>query len=131
MIPENKPNESITTRKQNLKKKKERRRSRGRIGKRTKQMVEVAKERIRILLSLAEQECIFKKNFTMARKYIQLARNLGMRYNIRIEKDFKHKFCRSCNTFLGSTHTSRIRCQAGRIIILCKYCGRIRRIPIH
>ena len=37
---------------------------RGRVGKRTKEMVEIAKERIRILLSLAESEMIQKKEST-------------------------------------------------------------------
>jgi ribonuclease P protein subunit RPR2 len=105
--------------------------SRGRIGRRTKEMVDIAKARIRILMSLAERECIKNKNLNRAQRYVKLARNIGMRYNIRMEKYFSTKFCRSCNSFLGSTITCRRRLQGGKIIILCKKCGRIKRFPLN
>jgi len=103
---------------------------RGRVGRRTKEMVEIAKERIRILLTMAEAEVINNRDIALSKRYVELARKLGMRYNIRIQKDFRYKICRSCNAFLGSSATSRVRCSRGRIIIYCKNCGKITRIPL-
>ena len=107
------------------------RRSRGRPGRRTKDMVDIAKERTRILLTLAEREILRNKNPTRARRYVTLARKIGMRYNVRIEKYFSKKICRSCNSYLATDITCRVRCRAGRVTTVCKHCGRISRVPLH
>jgi ribonuclease P protein subunit RPR2 len=107
------------------------RRPRGRTGRRTKDMIDIAKDRIRILMDLAEHESVSKKNPQRAMRYVQHARNLGMKYNIRIDRKNRNHICRTCNSYLGPTSTSRVRCQNGRIIIHCKNCGRLKRIPIH
>jgi ribonuclease P protein subunit RPR2 len=104
---------------------------RGRMGRRTKEMVGIAKERIRILLSLAEREILRNKNYTRAQRYVILARNIGMRYNVRMEKYFRNKICRACNSYLISSATSHVRCQGGKVITQCKICGNITRIPLH
>jgi ribonuclease P protein subunit RPR2 len=114
---------------QKTKRKKQRRR--GRVGRRTKDMVDIGKERIKILLTLAEREALQNKNEVRARRYVLLARKIAMRYNIRIEKSFKHKICRKCNSFLITDSGCRIRLQGGKIIKHCKSCGRITRMPIH
>jgi ribonuclease P protein subunit RPR2 len=103
---------------------------RGRSGRRTKEMVEIAKERMRILLAQAENEIIQNRNYIRARRYVILARKLGMRYNVRIEKYYRSKICRSCNSFLITSSACRIRCQGGKIIYCCKTCGNIMRIPL-
>jgi ribonuclease P protein subunit RPR2 len=104
---------------------------RGRTGRRTKEMVAIAKRRIQILLNLAERESVSNKNQKRAKRYVQLARNLSMRYNIKMQKYYRYKFCRSCNTYLGSNETCSVRVQNGKIIIHCKICGRMKRIHIH
>jgi ribonuclease P protein subunit RPR2 len=107
------------------------RRPRGRTGRRTKEMIAIAKDRIDILMDLAKEEAVSKKNPQRAMRYVQHARNLGMKYNIRIDRKDRNHFCRTCNSYLGPTLTSRVRCQNGRIIIHCKNCGRVKRIPIY
>ena len=114
---------------QKTKRKKQRRR--GRVGRRTKDMVDIGKERIKILLTLAEREALQNRNEVRARRYVMLARKIAMRYNIRIEKSFKHKICRKCNSFLITSSGCRIRFQGGKIIKYCKTCGRITRMPLH
>ena len=104
---------------------------RSRVGRRTKEMVEIAKERTKILLSRAENEAIKNKNIDRANRYVLLAKKIAMRYNIRINKYYRYKLCRVCNTYLGSSTTSRIRFQAHKIIIYCKNCGNIMRIPLN
>jgi ribonuclease P protein subunit RPR2 len=106
-------------------------RSRGRPGRRTKDMVDIAKERMRILLTLAEREILRNKNPTRARRYVTLARKIGMRYNVRIEKYFSKKICRSCNSYLATDITCRVRCRGGRVTTICKHCSKISRVPLH
>jgi len=103
---------------------------RGRSGRRTKEMVEIAKERMRILLAQAENEIIQNRNYNRARRYVILARKLGTRYNIRIEKYYRSKICRSCNSLLITSSACRIRCQGGKITFYCKTCGNIMRMPL-
>lgn len=105
-------------------------RTRGRPGRRTKDMVDIAKERIRILLNLAERESIQNMNPERARIYVTLARKIGMRYNVRIEKYFSNKICRSCNSYLATTNVYRVRCRGGKVTRVCKYCGKVTRVPI-
>ena len=101
---------------------------RGRTGKRTKDMIDIAKDRIRILLSRAEYESIRNQSQERANRYVELARKIGMRYNVRIGKHFRNRFCRSCNTYLGASSTCQVRTRCGKLIIRCKTCGRIKRI---
>jgi len=51
----------------------------------------IARERIQILFSLAEKE--IKKHPERSRRYIELARKLGLRYNVRLPRELKRKFC--------------------------------------
>jgi ribonuclease P protein subunit RPR2 len=106
-------------------------RHRGRPGRRTKDMVDIAKSRIKTLLMLAERELLQNQNQTRARRYVTLARKIGMRYNVRLEKYYRNKVCRSCNSYLITSFTSRIRCRGKKIITYCLHCGNTVRIPIH
>ena len=103
---------------------------RGRTGRRTKEMVAIAKERINILMVNAETEAIHNNNSARANRYVELSRKIGMRYNVRIDKKYSNMICRGCNTYLGTSETARVRCQSGRMIITCKNCGRVKRFPI-
>jgi len=103
---------------------------RGRSGRRTKEMVEIAKDRMRILLAQAENEIIQNRNHIRARRYVILARRLGTRYNVRIKKYYRSKICRSCNSLLITSSVCRIRFQGGKITYYCKTCGNIMRIPL-
>lgn len=104
---------------------------RGRTGRRTREMVDIAKARIRKLLTLAETEILHHQNHNRARRYVTLARKIGMRYNVRIEKYFRNNICRSCNSYLVTSTASRIRCSGGKISRYCKNCGMITRVPLH
>ncbi|WP_455392693.1 ribonuclease P protein component 4 [[Eubacterium] cellulosolvens] len=103
---------------------------RGRPGRRTKEMVEIAKERIRILMTLAELESVQNKNPERARRYVTLARKIGMRYNVRLEKYFGDNICRGCNSFLGTSTASRSRVRRGKVTRVCKRCGRVTRVGL-
>lgn len=103
--------------------------ARGRRGRRTKEMVTIAGERIDILFGLAEEEAL-SHNLPRATRYMDLARRIGMRYNVRIPGKFKRKYCKHCRSFLLPGENSRVRVKNGRIIVYCENCNQYTRMPI-
>jgi len=89
---------------------------RGRGQKPTYQL-DIAKERIEILLKLAKKEA--RKNPDRSRRYVQLARKIGMRYNVRLPAEWKRVFCKGCGALLARSR--------GATIIKCGKCNRIYR----
>jgi ribonuclease P protein subunit RPR2 len=103
--------------------------TRGRRGRRTKEMVNIAEERIDILFNLAEEEAL-AYNPPRANRYVDLARKIGMRYNVRIPGKFKRKFCKHCHSFLLPGENCRVRIRGGKIVVFCEICKGYMRIPI-
>lgn len=89
----------------------------------------IAKERINILFKLAKKE--FKKYPDRARRYIQLLRKIGLRYNIRLPKEMKRSFCKNCNSLLipGISSEIRLNKKTKTVNIKCKKCNKIYRYP--
>jgi ribonuclease P protein subunit RPR2 len=87
----------------------------------------IARERISILLSKADE--IKFENYELARRYVELARRIAMRYRIRLPKNQKRKFCKNC-LYPYRHDRVRVRVRKSRIMITCLNCGFIRRIPI-
>ena len=91
--------------------------------------VKIAKERINILFNLAEKE--FKKHPERSRRYVELARKMGMRCNIRLTKGQKRKFCKKCNQILIPKKTAEIKIGPNKklVEIKCLVCGSVYRHP--
>lgn len=89
----------------------------------------IARERIEILLSAAEKE--FKKHPERARRYVELARKIGLRYNVRLAQDEKKSFCKKCNTLLkpGVTSQTRLDKKTKTVNVTCLNCKKIHRYP--
>jgi ribonuclease P protein subunit RPR2 len=87
----------------------------------------IAKERINILLKLAKKE--FRKHPERSRRYVQLARKIGMRYNVRLPAEWKRRFCKGCGTLFKPGVTCERRKEEGATIIRCGKCNRIYRYP--
>ena len=89
----------------------------------------IAKERIKILFELAEKE--FKKHPERSKRYIQLARKIGLRYNIRLTKEQKRKFCKNCNSLLLPGVSCKVRLDKNKktVSIKCLNCNKIYRYP--
>jgi ribonuclease P protein subunit RPR2 len=96
-------------------------------GKKPEYQLRIARERIEILLSLAEKE--LRKRPKRSRRYVELARKIGMRYNVRLTKQQKRSFCKACDTLLKPGVTSKQRTEKGVIIIKCQNCNKIYRYP--
>src|SRR2546428_4041026 len=88
----------------------------------------LARGRIQILFDLAEKE--LKKHPERSRRYVELARKIGLRYNIRLGK-IKKEFCKKCNTLLKPSLTSKVRIDSQKKVIetVCLNCNQIARTP--
>jgi ribonuclease P protein subunit RPR2 len=91
-------------------------------------MEELAHERINILFDEAKKASD-EGRFDDASRYVQLARVIGMRYNVRLNSAQKHSICKKCGAYLVPGENVRVRVLRGRIIRTCK-CGAVTRIPL-
>jgi ribonuclease P protein subunit RPR2 len=80
------------------------------------------------LFELAEERAL-AHDFKLANRYIELARKIGMRHNIRIPTKYKRRFCKYCNSYLLPSANARIRTRKCRVVIFCESCKKITRIP--
>ncbi|MFH0949258.1 MAG: ribonuclease P [Candidatus Aenigmatarchaeota archaeon] len=97
-------------------------------GTKPKEQVKIAEERIDILFSEAEK--IVKSDKKLADRYVNLARKIGMRYNVRMPRMMKRKYCRYCHAFLQPGLTSKHSLKKGILRIKCFSCNRTIRYPI-
>jgi len=99
-------------------------------GKKPKWQRQIAKERIKILLDLAIQEAR-KLNEKRAKRYVELARIISKRYNVRLTKQQKEIFCKNCNMPLIPGITSKVWLdpKTKTIVIKCIKCNKIFRKP--
>lgn len=90
---------------------------------------ELGLERIKILFDRADFE--FKKHPERSHRYIQLARKIAMRYNIRMPKYLKRKFCKKCYRYLVPGVNCRVRTNKAKqvVAITCLKCGNVTRYP--
>ncbi len=88
----------------------------------------IAKERIKILIKLAFEYA--KKDLELSRKYIELARKIGKRANVRLRK-LKRLFCKNCNTPLIFGYTARVRLNKKNKTINITVFFAIKRKDIH
>ena len=89
----------------------------------------IARERIELLLKMAEQQALAGE-MELANRYAFLARRIGMRYKVKMPRGFKLNYCRQCNSFLVSGSNARTRIHEGRITRQCLKCGTHYRLPI-
>jgi len=94
-----------------------------------KNQKKIAKKRIEKLFLLAEKNSL-KKRYDLADRYVKIARKIQMRYQIRMPKKLKRKFCKHCYSYLVPNVNSRVRINRGKIIIYCKNCGKYMRFLI-
>ncbi len=89
----------------------------------------IAKERVELLFSLAETAAMGGK-LELSRRYIELMLKIARKHNIRLGRDKKRMFCKSCHTFLLPGRTAKVRLKKGRVIIKCEVCGTYKRYPL-
>ncbi len=88
----------------------------------------IALERMVVLFGLAEKEAL-QGHAPRARRYVDLARKIGMRYNVRVPPEFKRRFCKECLAYFVPGVNARVRVGRGRVVVTCLACGAIQRLP--
>jgi ribonuclease P protein subunit RPR2 len=87
----------------------------------------IAMEQVEQLLGQADE--VFGRRRDLADRYVELAWKIKTKYNLRLPKELKRKFCRKCLSFWRPGATCRVRKARGRVNVTCMRCGRIFRFP--
>lgn len=83
-------------------------------------------------IALGRIKQLFKEaseNPKMGNRYVQLARRIGMRNNVRIPREFKRRFCRHCYRYFSSGNY-RVRTRNKMVVYYCLSCKRFTRFRI-
>jgi len=86
---------------------------------------------MRILFEKARET--LDKDPTLAQRYADLARELGMRYKVRVPPAYRRTICKHCKSFILPGVNCRVRLQQARephVVVTCLNCGGHTRIPL-
>ncbi|MCL5731131.1 MAG: ribonuclease P [Candidatus Thermoplasmatota archaeon] len=83
----------------------------------------IARDRIMGLYSLS---CSTDRA-DLARRYLEIMQRISERMDITLPREIKRMYCKKC--FSPHSRESTIRLKNGIIIIECRHCGAVRRIP--
>ncbi len=92
-------------------------------------MVRTARERVDDLFALASAEGT-RGSTRLADRYVELARKVGTRHNVRIPHEYRELYCRHCSSFWLEGRTVRTRLRGARRVRTCLVCGVTRRQPL-
>lgn len=84
---------------------------------------ETALEKIKVLFSEA------KKRPAKANRYVELARTMAMKINLKIPRELKITYCKHCNTYFKQGNY-RVRTKDGWIIYTCFSCKKYSKYKI-
>ena len=90
-------------------------------------MLKIARERIDILFKLADES--FEKYPERSDRYVEMARNIATKYNLRMPRIWKRRFCKNCNKFLKPGKNCQVRLKDSCVAIKCLECGNVINIP--
>lgn len=89
----------------------------------------IAEERINRLFNLADRRISEDREnrFKLANRYVEIARNIGMKYNVSIPEECRRKFCHECQSFLkpGFNCQVRINSKNSAVNYHCRECGEV------
>jgi len=69
------------------------------------------------------------KHQRMSKHYVQLARKMAMKFNIKIPKELKKKYCHYCFSYF-TPKNCRIRIKKGVKIVYCLECRHYNRTKL-
>ena len=90
--------------------------------------IRIAKLHIDSLFQQARD--IAPKDLKRATRYVELARNIAMKFRIRLPSAYKRLFCPHCYHFLLPSRNLRVRVHEHRIIYYCLECKKFWRRPL-
>jgi len=95
---------------------------------RTNKQKEMAQKRVRILLQ--EADSAFNSDKSLANRYVNLARKIAMKVQLKLPKELKRRYCKFCYSYLRPGVNSRARIRKGKVIISCLECKKFMRVPV-
>lgn len=91
----------------------------------------IAEERIRRLFEVADRRVTEEREDAqqLADRYVELAREIGMSYNVSIPRELRKRFCHECGSFLkpGVNCRVRINSKNSTVNYHCDACGEVNR----
>ena len=97
------------------------------MGRKSKRFDKVARERIDILMELAEST--FNDDRSLAHRYAGLSKKIAMRHAMSLPDRWKRRICKKCGAFLKPGANCKVRTYQGAVNVLCLDCGTRVRIP--
>ena len=91
----------------------------------------VALRRVQTLFRLARE--IAHEDFSLAQRYVDIARRIAMAAQVRLPKELRRQVCRHCKRFILPGVNCRVRIRQRRephVVITCLNCGGKMRIPL-
>jgi len=88
----------------------------------------IARERIAILFAQAQR--IYAEDPLLANRYVALARRISMRQRVRIDHEFRRRFCHHCYAYLVPGKNMRVRVHRGNVVVTCRACNKHSRYRI-
>jgi len=70
-----------------------------------------------------------KKHPRMSKHYIQLAKKMAMKFNIKIPRELKKRYCHHCYSYF-TPKNCRVRLKKGMRVVYCLGCGHYNRIKL-
>jgi ribonuclease P protein subunit RPR2 len=92
---------------------------------------DIARERIEILFRLAREA--FREDRELSKRYLALAKRIGMRARVQIPRELKLFVCKGCGSLLIPPENCRVRVRSDgnpRVVLTCLDCGRVKRFPM-
>ncbi|MFB6213820.1 MAG: ribonuclease P protein component 4 [Candidatus Nanohaloarchaea archaeon] len=91
----------------------------------------IGEERIRRLFEVADRRVTEERDDAqhLADRYVKLAREIGMSYNVSVPEDLRKRFCHNCGSFLKPGVNCRVRINSKNSVVNyhCEECGEVNR----
>ncbi len=88
----------------------------------------LARERIAVLFSEAGKT--FPEHPGYSDRYVALARKIAMRHRVRIEKEYRRRYCHHCYRYLVPGANMRVRVHPGWVAVTCLVCRKTTRYRV-
>ena len=88
----------------------------------------IAEQRIKKLFQEAEKRAM-EGRMDLANRYVEIAREISMKYLVRIPKEYRTRYCRKCNSYLLPGKNCMVRLKKHKVVIKCLNCGNFIRHP--
>lgn len=93
--------------------------------KRSADVKSIAAERITILFQQAAR--IWGEHPELSDRYVELATTISTKYNVRVPKELRTRYCRKCKAYWVPARSVKVRMIQGFATYECLRCGAVRR----